>query len=669
MNWRSMKNIRVRVEKLKNEIEEHRYSYYVLDDPRISDGAYDGLVHELEKIENEHPELADPNSPTKRVGAEPLKSFSSTTHQQPMLSLNDAFSFEELRVWYERVCKQSGEEPELHLDIKMDGLAATLVYQDGDLDYAATRGDGYSGEVITQNIRTLGSVPLRLRTHFDGEVPKGRVEIRGEVLIYKDDFLKINQERELAGEQPYANPRNLAAGSVRQLDPKIAAARPLRFHAYRVITSDSIPTLHDEYVQAKNLGFIVNRDSAVARDISEVERMISEWEVRRDTMPFETDGVVISVNARTLFDELGVVGKAPRAAIAYKFPAEQSTTRVLDIQVNVGRTGAMTPFAVLEPVVIAGSTVQMATLHNAGEIERKDIRIGDTVIVQKAGDIIPEVVESLKDLRDGSEQQFAMPQKCPECETSLEKTEDEAVWRCPNRNCPARIHRQIEHFVSRSALDIDGVGERIVKVLLDNKLIADSADLFTLQEAQIAELEGFKETAAQNIINAIAVAQEPPLDRFIFGLGIRHVGRQTAMDLASKFGSIDKLKSATLDELIAIDGVGVVVAESIATWLSAEENQILLRKFQDNGVRPKKSKNTNSLAGSTFVVTGSLTDMSRDEIEDAVRVRGGKVTSSVSASTDYVVVGEKPGANKIKQAQKHQTVQIDEAQFLALLKD
>lgn len=664
-----MENIRARVEKLKNEIEEHRYNYYVLDAPRISDGAYDGLVHELEKIEREHPELADENSPTRRVGAEPLKSFSSIRHEQPMLSLNDTFSFEDLRAWYERVCKLAGESPELHLDIKMDGLAATIVYQDGDLDYAATRGDGYTGEVITQNIRTLGSVPLRLHSHEDGVIPEGRVEVRGEVLIYKDDFLKVNQQRELAGEQPYANPRNLAAGSVRQLDPKIAASRPLRFHAYRVITPQSIPTLHEEYIQARNLGFIVNRESTVAQDISEVERIISEWEVHRQTMPFETDGVVISVNTRALFDELGVVGKAPRAAIAYKFPAEQSTTRVRDIQVNVGRTGAVTPFAVLEPVTVAGSTVQMATLHNAGEIERKDIRIGDTVIVQKAGDVIPEVVESLKDLRDGDEESFVMPQKCPECETKLQKTKDEAVWRCPNSNCPARIHRQIEHFVSRPALDIDGVGERIVKILLDNQLIADSADLFTLQKAQISELEGFKETSAQNIIDAIAAVKEPSLDRFIFGLGIRHVGRQTAMDLASRFGSIDKLKSATLDELLAIDGIGAVVAESIATWLSAEENQYLLRKFQDNGVRPKKSEGTDSLTGSTFVVTGSLANMSRDEIEDAVRMRGGKITSSVSASTDYIVVGEKPGASKLKQAQKHQTTQIDEAQFLALLKD
>ncbi len=664
-----MGNAQARVQKLRNEIEEHRYRYYVLDEPSISDGAYDGLVKELEALESEHPELADPNSPTQRVGAEPLEGFSSVIHEEPMLSLNDAFSLDELHAWYARVSKQLQSEPALHMDIKMDGLAATLVYEDGELAYGATRGDGYQGELITQNLRTIGSVPLRLRPVPDKESIKGRVEVRGEVLIYKDDFLRINEAREKAGEPTYANPRNLAAGSVRQLDPKVAADRPLRFHAYRLLRSNSLSTLEEEYVQAREFGFIVNKEARLAGDISEAESFIEEWEVRRADLPFGTDGIVLFVNDRSALEGLGVVGKAPRGAIAFKFPAEQSTTKLRDIQVNVGRTGAVTPFAVLEPVQIAGTTVQMATLHNAGEIERKDVRIGDTVIVQKAGDIIPEVVESIVDLRDGSEKVFKMPDECPECQSKLSKTEDEAVWRCPNNNCPARVHRQIEHFVSRGALDIDGVGEQIVKTLLDNDLISDSADLFLLNAESIATLEGFKDVSARNVVEAIAVAKNPPLDRFIFGLGIRHVGRQTAIDLAKKFGNIDKLRSASLDELIAVEGIGEVVAESIATWFASEENQELLDKFALVGVKPigVEIEDNQPLKDVTFVVTGTLESMSRDEIADAIRKRGGKISSSVSSNTDYVVVGENPGNNKIQQAKQHGTKQLDEQDFKKLL--
>ncbi len=663
-----------RITKLKELINEYRYEYHVNNNSIMSEAAADSLKHELSQLEEQYPELITPDSPTQRVAGEPLSEFVSVAHRSPMLSLNDVFDEEELSAWEQRIIKLSPDEAITYfVDIKMDGLACSLIYEDGSLIRAVTRGDGKLGEDVTQNAKTIESIPLRLNQKVKNpKLLEGYTEIRGEIVMYKNDFARLNQQRQKKGLEIFANPRNLAAGTMRQLDSKLVAARPLNFHAYDLLRSDSqeIPDNHTCYQYLKDLGFIVNPQSKKLDSTNEVLAYAKAWEEKRHDLEFNTDGMVIKVDNRQVFESLGVVGKAPRGAVAYKYPAEQTTTKVRDIQVNVGRTGAVTPFAVLEPVQIAGTTVQMATLHNAGEIARKDIRIGDSVIVQKAGDIIPEVVESLPKLRDGSEQVFHMPKKCPECgQELLKRKEDEAVLRCQNSNCPARVHRQIEHFVSRSALDIDGVGERVVKTFLDEGLISDPADLFTLTEEQIEKLEGFKSKSAENIVKAIAAVKTPPLDRFIFSLGIRHVGTQTAIDLANHFGSLDKLSIATVDELSAVEGVGEVVAESIATWFASEENQALLEKFRSVGIKPRAVEvSNNKLANQQFVITGTLSSLSREEAADQIRALGGKVSSSVSSKTDYLVLGENPGGNKLAQAKEHNTKTINESQLLELLK-
>lgn len=686
----SMKKAQDRAAKLRSEIEEHRYRYYVLDNPSISDDAYDALFRELEQLEEQYPQLRDPNSPTQRVGAEPLEKFRSVPHSERILSLNDAFSREELKEWHERVTRLLGYNPEHHMDIKMDGLFAVLIYENGRLSLGLTRGDGYHGEDVTSNLRTIGSIPLMLRPGQDEYLYKSRVEIRGEVLIYKHDFQEINTKREQNGETLYANPRNLAAGSVRQLDPKLAAARPLMFHAHRVVTEQPLETLHEEYELAQKLGFIVNKQHATAPNFEEIWQYIEKWEERRFELPFQTDGIVITVNKNEDYEELGVASKAPRGAIAYKYPAEQATTTVKDIQVNVGRTGAVTPFAVLDPIQIAGTTVQMATLHNEGEIARKDIRIGDSVIVQKAGDIIPEVIQSLPKLRNGSEKKFLMPRKCPECGTPLtnelhssggkkasdsssvdEHGESGAIWRCPNPDCPAQVHRRIEHFVSKNAFDIEGLGEQIVKTFLDAKLIDDPADLFTLKAGSLENLEGFGQKSAQNLVREIQAKKQIPLDRFIFALGIRHIGQETAFELARYFQDFETFQNAQVEQLQAVEGIGEVAAQSIAAWLSDPDNQALLHKLSEHGVEaaPVEESGDTSLSGQTFVITGTLESMSRDEAQAAIRERGGSVTSSVSSNTDYVVVGENPGSNKISQARQYGITQLNEEQLQQLLQD
>ena len=662
-----MKNPEERVKQLRSELEEHRYRYHVLDDPSISDGAYDSLLQELAMLEEQHPQLRDVNSPTNRVGGEPLQQFQQLEHTQPMLSLNDVFSLAELRQWYQRVEKLSQQTPQLMLDIKMDGVAAAVIYEAGELSVGVTRGDGYVGEDITHNIRTIDSVPLQLRD-TDSTAISNRIEVRGEIIIYRADFERINHERQQQGLPLYANPRNLAAGSVRQLDPKVARQRPLRFHAYRVLTDPPQPTLASEYQLAQRLGFIINQMAQVVDGLKAAEELIQSWEAIHHTLPYNSDGVVVAVDDRSLYMSLGVVGQAPRGAVAYKYPAEQATTTVKDIQINVGRTGAVTPFAVLEPVRIGGTTVQMATLHNEDEIARKDVRIGDTVILQKAGDIIPEVVQVLPNLRSGHEQYFTIPRMCPECNAQLIRPEDEAIWRCPNPSCPARTHRLIEHFVSKAAFDIEGLGERVVKQLLEAELIFDAADLFSLRPEDIQELEGFGSKSANKLVDAIQASKTVPLERFLFGLGIRHIGQQTARDLASHFGSLDAIASATAEELQAVEGVGQVAAASIVAWFEDEHNRQLLQKLQQAGVTWQPPQTTTSeLDGVTFVITGTLSSMSREEAEAAIAARGGKATSSVSAHTDYLVVGDNPGSSKLSQAEQNSVTQLDEDGFLGLV--
>ncbi len=656
---------------LKNQLNQYAYEYQVLDAPTVSDAVYDGLYADLKKIEAAHPEFITTDSPSQRVGGVAVDGFEKVEHASRMLSLNDVFSTDEVTAWLERIAKLDDrtKTAEFWADIKMDGLACSLIYEDGVLVRAVTRGDGLVGEDVTSNVKTIGSVPLALRGKTLFSI--GKTEVRGEIVMYKDDFGKLNAVLEQNGEKTYANPRNLAAGTIRQLDPRVAASRKLYFRSYDILRDDpsQVPTQEFAYTSMAELGFLVNTGAKKLRSKDEIVSFSEEWAEKRHELPFNTDGLVFKINNRELYSALGIVGKVPRAAIAFKYPAEQATTKLKDIFLSIGRTGAATPVAVLEPVVVAGSTVQMATLHNDDEITRKGLLIGDTVIIQKAGDIIPEVLEPIVSLRDGTERQFVMPKTCPDCETEFIKPEGEVVWRCPNTACPARTWRHIQHFASKGALDIDGLGEKNVIALLDAKLINDAADLYSLKKAQLLELERFAELSAQNLIDAIAAKKTPPLAKFIFALGIRHVGAQTAIDLANAFRSFEVLATANVEELSAVDGVGVVVAESIVAWFGDAENQNLLSKFTKNGVVPQvlSAPQTGPLTGKSFVITGSLTGMSREAAADKIRELGGTFQSSVGKGTTYLVAGGSVGASKLAKAEKFGTEVIDEETLLGFL--
>jgi len=660
--------------KLRELINDYRYNYHVLNKSIMSEAAADSLKHELTRIEEAHPELITPDSPTQRVAGEPLPQFRKIQHSARMLSLNDVFDEEELNVWVARIAKLLGREDfEFFVDLKMDGLACALVYQDGVLAQGITRGDGFIGEDVTMNIRTIESIPLRLRKAKGYEyLLQGRTEIRGEIVMYKPDFEKLNQQREEQGLPKFANPRNLAAGTIRQLDPKLVAARPLQFHAYDLLRDNpqDTPTNEVVYKSVRELGLISNPQAKKVRTAKEAMVFAETWEDKRKQLPFNTDGLVVKVNDRRLYARLGVVGKAPRGAVAFKYPAEQATTKVKDIFVSIGRTGSATPVAMLEPVVVSGSTVQMATLHNESEVTRKDIRIGDTVIVQKAGDVIPEVVRPLAELRSGSEKKFVMPTHCPDCNTKLVKAkEGEAVWRCPNNACPSRAWKQIEHYASKAAIDIDGLGEKNVQALLEGGLIKDTADIYTIKKEDLLKLDRFAEISATKLVKAINDKKQPPLARFIYGLGIRHVGTQTAIDLAAHFKTLNKLSNSTIDELSEIEGVGEVVAEAIVEWFEEPRNKRLLEKFEKYGVEPEKGKEIHGpLSGQNFVVTGNLDSMSREQAGERIRALGGTFQSSVGKETDYLVVGANVGASKLTKANKFGTKQINEAKFLRIIK-
>ncbi|HEX5798416.1 MAG TPA: NAD-dependent DNA ligase LigA [Candidatus Saccharimonadales bacterium] len=667
----SKQKIKDRMEKLAEQIDEYRYRYHVLDDPMITDEVYDSLTKELKKLEEQYPDLASADSPTQRVGGKPLEKFVSAPHSRQMLSLNDAFETSELQAWIDRITKLlPNMKLDYHVDLKMDGLACALIYENGRFVRALTRGDGRIGEDVTQNVRTIQSVPLRLGK--DKSVPSyyynSTIELRGEILLYKKDFEKINAEREKKDLPKFMNPRNTAAGTVRQLDPALVAARPLRFHAWSLL-DDKLQTKNEEYEMAKKLGFIVNPQFQKAANLNEINSIIKKWEYKRNTLEFNTDGLVITVNDKSLFKRLGSVGKAPRGAIAYKYPPEQATSKVKDIFVSIGRTGSATPVAMLEPVVIAGSLVQMATLHNEGEISRKDVRVGDTVAVHKAGDIIPEVIEPMVKLRDGSEKKFKMPKTCPECKTTLVKTkEKDAVWRCPNNDCPARLSNQLQHFASKSALDIEGMGEKNVGLLLEKGLINNAADMYRLLPEQLQSLERFADISANKLVKAVAEKKNPELHRFIYALGIRHVGAQTAVDLANRYKEFNKLKVATIDDLREVEGVGEVVAESIVAWFESPQNQKLLEDFEKVGVEPKKVHiEKSNITGKKFVVTGTLNSMGRDEAAERIRSKGGVFQSSVGKDTDYLAAGDNVGSSKLDKAKKYGTKVIDEQQLLKLL--
>jgi DNA ligase (NAD+) len=665
---------KARIEKLRELINDYRYHYHVLDESIMSEAAADSLKRELSQLETKYPDLITPDSPTQRVAGAPLAGFKQREHSTRMLSLNDVFDETEVEAWQERITKLLPENATLEyfVDVKMDGLACALIYENGVLQQAVTRGDGFVGEDVTANIRTIDSVPLRLRHDKKyAAFLQGRTEVRGEIVMYKVDFARLNEQRAKEGKPLFANPRNTAAGTIRQLDPQLVVGRPLHFRAYDLLRQQQadIPTYAYAYEALRNLGFLVNPQAVVFTSTTKVMQFAATWEAERQKLPFNTDGLVVKVNDRSLYRRLGVVGKAPRGAVAIKYAAEQATTKVKDIFVSIGRTGAATPVAMLEPVVIAGSTVQMATLHNESEVKRKDIRVGDTVIVHKAGDIIPEVVEPLVKLRDGSEKAFVMPTHCPECNTKLIKLKaEDAAWRCPNEACPSRSWKRIEHFASKAALDIEGLGEKNVIALIHAGLVKDQADIYTLKTGDLLKLERFAEISANKLVSAIQDKKHPLLGRFIYGLGIRHIGTQTAIDLANHFRTMEALTESTIEELSAVEGIGEVVAESVVEWFSEPRNRQLLEKFKKYGVWPEPIKHVGGpLSGKHFVVTGTLESMGREEAGERIRALGGTFQSSVGKDTDYLVVGANVGASKLTKAAKLGTKQLTEAEFLKLL--
>ncbi len=656
-----------RILKLRELINDYRYHYHVLDESIMSEAAADSLKHELAQLEAEYPELITPDSPTQRVAGRPLDKFSKVTHAKRMISLADVFSEEEVKDWIARNEKliPGGKIKEFFTDIKMDGLACALKYRDGVFYQAVTRGDGMVGEDVTQNVRTIQNIPLRLDS-VDGEV-----EVRGEIVIFKKDFEKLNEIQRKNGEPEYANPRNLAAGSIRQLDPKIAASRPLRFVAYDLVTPESA-TWHDAYEKLRKMKFQTSNEDKVFRVDKQKElfEYIGKLDEYRKGLAFNTDGMVIKINDRAVYDRLGIVGKTPRGAVAYKFPAEESTTRVRDIVISIGRTGAATPVAILDPVEVAGSTVRHASLHNADEIARLDVRIGDTVIIYKAGDIIPQVKEVLLELRPDDAKTFdyeeALEKQYPELE--FERPAGEVVYRVKGESSDYILKRAIEYYASKPALNIEGLGEKNVVALVDAGLVGSIADLYRLKTAEVAKLERFGELSAKNLVEAITKSKTPKLNKFITALGIRHVGAQTATSLAREFRTLEKLEVATKDELLAVPDIGEVVAEAILAYFNDEENIKMLDEMRELGVAPMaESVDKLLLAGKSYIVTGTLASMGREEAEDKLRALGATVTSSVTKNTTALIIGEKPGKSKLDKADKLGIPRLAEAEFLKLI--
>jgi len=663
---RQAQRAKLRVEELRSQIAYHDYRYYVLDSPEISDAEYDALMQELRRLEAEHPELITPDSPTQRVGGQPVETFGIVEHRVPLLSLANAFSEEELRAWWRRVTRAAEREDiAVVCEPKIDGLAVALVYENGLFVQGATRGDGMRGENITQNLRTIRSIPLSLSK----PVPP-RFEVRGEVYMTKKGFERLNEERAAQGQPLFASPRNSAAGSLRQLDPSITATRPLDIFLYQLGWADGeAPRTHWETLEwLRDLGFRVNPHIKRFTDFEEVVEHVKGWEAKRDDLDYEIDGIVIKVDDFGLQRALGVVGREPRWAVAFKFPPTQATTKLLNIDVNVGRTGSLNPFAVLEPVVVAHATVKLATLHNEDDIRRKDIRIGDMVIVQRAGEVIPQVVGPVVSRRTGAERVFEMPKQCPVCQTPVVRPPGEAMSYCPNRACPAQIFRLLVHFAGRGAMDIDGLGEALADQLLKSGLVEDVADVYYLTKEQLLTLERMGDKSAENLLAAIERSKTRPLGRLVFGLGIRHVGDETAELLAGHFGSIDALASASLEDLEAVPTIGPKTAESVYEYFQDESNKKVIEKLRRAGVKleGEAAAREGPLLGSTFVVTGSLSRWTRNEIESLIKGLGGAVGSSVTRKTSYVVAGENPGS-KLAKAQEYGVPVLDEAEFVKLL--
>ena len=660
-NRMNKQKVKLRIEKLKKEIEHHRYLYHVLDKQEISDPALDSLKKELVDLEQEFPDLQTVDSPSLRVSGLALDKFEKIKHKFPALSLQDVFSVDELRDWQERNEKIASGNYDYFCELKLDGLTIILNYEKGILKTAATRGDGKIGEDVTNNIRTIESVPLKLR-HHKYQI-SDFLSIRGEVLLTKKYFNKTNKQRVKEGLEPFANPRNIAAGSIRQLNPRVTAQRELIYFAYDIKEDIGQKTHQEVHEILKDFGFKINPHNEYRENIGTVANYLQKWEKKRNSLDYLTDGVVIVVNDIGLEKKLGSIGKSERWMIAYKFPPEQVTSQVKDIIIQVGRTGALTPVAILEPRKLAGSLVSRATLHNFDEIERLGVKIGDTVIIQKAGDIIPEVVEVLKRLRTGQEKRVFIPKKCPVCNSLIDKKEGEVNYYCSNKNCYAIQKQNIIHFVSKRAFNIEGFGKKIVEQLMEANLIEDVADIFELKEDDLLPLERFADKSAENLIVAIGQSKKIDLDRFIYALGIRHVGDETSIVLARKFGSLEKLMKAEVEDFKGIHDIGIKVAQSLEDFFHQDKNIKLVQKLLDLGVYPSKSKiKSQKLRDKVFVLTGSLENLTREQAKNIIRELGGKVSSSISKRVDYLLLGIEPGT-KYNQAQNLGLKIISEEDF------
>jgi len=660
--------IKKEIEELKATINHHNYRYYALDSPEISDAEYDELTKRLRQLEEQYPQFLTSDSPTQRVGAAPVEAFSIVEHPLPLLSLGNAFSREELRAWYTRTSKLAdGKQFDFVCEHKIDGLAVALTYVNGQLTTGATRGDGLRGEDITQNLRTIRSIPL--------SVPKDappRFEVRGEVLLPKAGFNKLNQERAEEGLPLFANPRNAAAGSVRQLDPRITAKRPLDIYIYMLGYAEgkaSPPTHWETMEYLKSLGFKINPDNRLITSIEQIEEYYHTWVERREELPYEADGIVIKIDSLELQRQLGNIGHEPRWAIAYKFPAIQGTTRLKEINISVGRTGTLNPYAVLEPVSVGGVTIKQAALHNEDDIRRKDIREGDIVIIQRAGEVIPQVVGPVVSRRTGQEKIYSIPKRCPVCNAGAIKPDGEVMYYCPNASCPAQIQQRLEHFVSRGGMDIRGVGKSLSAMLLREGLVKNVADLYDLKKERLLKLARMADKSAINVLNSIEKSKQRPLSRVIFALGILHIGEEMAELLAEHFGSIDRLASASRDELLSMPAVGPKIADSIIAFFKQEDNRQIIDRLRKAGVRLEEEVTKPRelpLAGQEFVITGRLETFTRQEAEAQIKALGGSTGSSVTTKTTYLVIGVDPGS-KLARAQALGIKQVTEEEFLRLL--
>ncbi|RIK42199.1 MAG: DNA ligase (NAD(+)) LigA [Chloroflexi bacterium] len=661
-------DVAARVSELRELINKYNYEYYVLQQPSVSDAEWDALFHELQALESAHLELITPDSPTQHVGAAPAAGFAQVRHDIPMLSLSNVFSRDDLEDWLHRVQRFAGRDDlTFTVEPKIDGVASSLLYRAGRFERGATRGDGYIGEDVTANMRTIRDVPLRFS---NGATQPELLEVRGEIYMRRDEFEKMNEERAANGEPRFANPRNAASGALRQLDSSITAQRPLRLFVYGVgLVRGEIPPLHSECLALlASLGFPTTPDVQICSTADELWAACQHWQDRRPTLPFDIDGVVIKVDNTLLYDEIGTVAREPRWATAFKFPAMQGVTVLEGIDINVGRTGSLNPLARLRPVVIGGVTIRNATLHNEDEIRRLDVRIGDTVVVERAGDVIPKIVRVVTEARTGDEQEFVWPTACPVCGSSIERVPGEAMSYCVNSSCPAQLREQVVHFVSRGAMDIEGLGAKLATRFVDLGLIRNLADVFRLDWSAIVQLEGLGEKSVERLQRSVEAAKQRPLSKLIFALGIRHVGERTAELLADRYGSLDALAAASVDEIAATPGIGNVVAQSVADWFAEERNQTLVADLKSLGVRTTSERSTaapqvTEWTGKSVVLTGRLSCMSRAEAEALLKQAGANVSSSVSRKTALVIVGEDAGS-KAQKAQEYGIETIDEAEFL-----